>query len=628
MAIEKVIVIKADNSDAVKGIGEVTKSSNELTESVDEANKSIKETGDKSKKATTSASKGFKAMGTAIKSLGIGLIIAAVAGLASALSKNQKFMDAFNSVTGAIGIVLTEVSNVLIDVYESVAKSSENFDALGKVMSGLLTLALTPLKVSFFGIKLAIQEAQLIWEKSFFGGKDAKTIAELNVGILETKTALLDVATGALDAGKDIVTNFGEAITESITIGSDVVDGLSKISVKAALDTAKANVQLENSARLAAAQQGRLVEQFDRSAELQRQARDNESKSIAERTAANDKLLIVLNKQKKAMIKQADLQIADARAKDKVNSTIETQVALTEALGNKEAVLAQITGFKSEQDVNRIALLKEENELNLTISDAEKERRLAQLEFEKSQTDDPLEKLEKEKERLEEENQQIIDDLEYKQTLYAEGTQARIDAEQDYLNRKQEVDNQIIANNKLTQKQITANKKTEDDKQIELDNKVKDAKVSIANNTLSLIQEVAGKGTKLAKIAAVAQATMSGIKGVQNAYTTAQESPITAAFPAYPLIQAGLAGAFSALQIKKILSTSETSAGSAAGGSAASGGGATPSAPSFNLVEGSGSNQIAQGLQASDSPIQAVVVSGDITTAQSVDRNIVENSTI
>ena len=626
--IEKTIVIKADTQDAVKGIDDVAQSSDELTKSVDKTNKSIKETGDKSKKAATSASKGFKAMGTALKALGIGIVVAAVAGLAAALSKNQKFMDAFNSVTGAIGIVLSEVSNVLVDVYQSVSKSSENFDALGKVMSGLLTLALTPLKVSFFGIKLAIQEAQLIWEKSFFGGKDAKTIAELNVGILETKTALLDVATGALDAGKDIVTNFGEAITESITIGSDVVDGLSKISVKAALDTAKANVQLENSARLAAAQQGRLVEQFDRSAELQRQARDNESKSIAERTAANDELLNVLNKQEKAMLSQAELQIADAVAKDKVNSTIETQVALTEALANKEAVLAQITGFKSEQDVNRIALLKEENELNLTVSDSEKARRLAQLEFEKEQATDPLEKLQIEQERLDLENQQIIDDLEYKKTLYAEGTQARIDAEQDYENRKQEVGNSITANDKATEKQITANKKIEDDKKIALDEQVKDAKVAIANNTLSLIQEVAGKGTKLAKIAAVAQATMSGIKGVQNAYTTAQESPITAAFPAYPLIQAGLAGAFSALQIKKILSTSETSVGGAGGAGGAGGGGGAPSAPSFNLVEGSGSNQIAQGLQASDSPVQAYVVSGNVSSAQSLDRNIIENSEI
>ena len=627
--IEKTIVIKADTQDAVKGIDDVAQSSNELTESVDKTNKSIKETGDKSSKASRLASKGFKAMGTALKTLGIGIVVAAVAGLAAALSKNQKFMDAFNSVTGAIGIVLSQVSNVLVDVYQSVSKSSENFDALGKVMSGLLTLALTPLKVSFFGIKLAIQEAQLIWEKSFFGGKDAKTIAELNVGILETKTALLDVAKGALDAGKDIVTNFGEAITESITIGSDVVDGLSKISVKAALDTAKANVQLENSARLAAAQQGRLVEQFDRSAELQRQARDNESKSIAERTAANDELLNVLNKQEKAMLSQAELQIADAVAKDKVNSTIDTQIALTEALANKEAVLAQITGFKSEQDVNRIALLKEENELNLTISDSEKARRLAQLEFEESQTDDPLEKLEKEKERLEEENQQIIDDLEYKQTLYAEGTQARTDAEEEYKNRKQEIDNGITENERLQREQRVK------DAQIESDAKrdIQSASLDSVNAGFSILKQFAGKNKTLQKASLIGENAVGIAKNIIN--TTAANGRLTleGGISAPLLIAAnkirmytGIATSIAATA--KGLSQLGGGGGGGGGGASSAGGGGAPSAPSFNLVQGSGTNQIAQGLQSQDQPIQAYVVSGDVTSAQSLDRNTISNSTI
>jgi len=618
MSIVKDIIIKGDSSDAVKSIKDIKKASDSLTDSVKDTNKEIEKTKDTSKKAGKSGNKAFKLLGsavkgvgTAFKALGIGLVVAAFAALANAMSKNQKVMDGINSILGTIGIVFTQISNVLIDVYENVSKSSENFNALGKVMSGLLTLAITPLKAGFFGIKLAIQQAQLIWEKSFFGGKDIETIAELNVGILETKNSLLEVAEEALSAGKTIVNNFGEAITEASNITNAVIEGVSKISVKAAFETAKANVHIENSARLAAAQQGRLVEQFDRAAELQRQARDNESKSIADRTKANDALLVVLEKQEKAMLSQADLQIADAVAKNKINNNIETQVALTEALANKEAILAQITGFKSEQDVNRIALLKEEIELNLSISDAEKERRLAQLEFDESQEENAILKLEKQRERLEEENQIIIDDLERKRGLYEEGTQARTDAEQDYLNKKQVIDNAVVVNEKAKNKEI------EDDAE-----RVKQAKIGIASATLNVLGSLAKEGSALAKGVAASQALINTYQGVTAAMSAVSviPEPMGSILKVANAVAVGVAGL---INVKKILSTQPItkSAPSSAGSS-------VPPAPSFNLVAGSGSNQIAQGLASQQQPIQAVVVSGDVTTAQSVDRNIVTNSTI
>jgi hypothetical protein len=57
------------------------------------------------------------------------------------------------------------------------------------------------------------------------------------------------------------------------------------------------------------------------------------------------------------------------------------------------------------------------------------------------------------------------------------------------------------------------------------------------------------KGVKLAS------ATMSGIEGTMNAYKTAQGSPITGVFPAYPFVQAGIAAAFAAVNVAKIAKT-------------------------------------------------------------------------
>jgi len=155
-----------------------------------------------------------------------------------------------------------------------------------------------------------------------------------------------------------------------------------------------------------------------------------------------------------------------------------------------------------------------------------------------------------------------------------------------------------------------------------------DFKVNTAKGTLNLIGAIAKEGSAVAKGYQVAQATISGIEGVQAAFSTAAKSPITTFFPPYPFIQAGIAGAFSAVQIQKILSVKPGSSGTAQfSGGGGSGGGATP-APAFNLVAGSGTNQIAEGLSQQPTPLRAFVVSSEQTTAAAIDRNIVDNASL
>jgi hypothetical protein len=70
--------------------------------------------------------------------------------------------------------------------------------------------------------------------------------------------------------------------------------------------------------------------------------------------------------------------------------------------------------------------------------------------------------------------------------------------------------------------------------------------------------------------------------------------------------------------------------GSAKGGGSVggdSGGGSSAPAPSFNVVGNSGVNQIAQTL-GNQQPVQAYVVANNVTTQQSLDRNIVSNASL
>ena len=86
---------------------------------------------------------------------------------------------------------------------------------------------------------------------------------------------------------------------------------------------------------------------------------------------------------------------------------------------------------------------------------------------------------------------------------------------------------------------------------------------------LSTISDLIGKQTVAGKIAAVAATTIQTYVAAQEAFTNAQKSPITAAFPAYPYIQAALAVATGIKNVKAILSTPVPGGG---------GGGSAPSA--------------------------------------------------
>lgn len=615
MAIEKVIKIKVDNKDAVKGLQEITGYVDDVGVAAEKASDEVADVGKSAKKSKS----GFKAMatgistvGTALKAAGIGLIIAAIAGLTEAFSRNKRVMDTVEIVMGTIQDVFSQVANALIDTYDAVTKSSENFDALGKTISGLLTLAFTPLKLAFYGIIAAAEGVKLAYEKMF---GDEASIAAAQADLDETAKQLVQISLDAIEAGKAVVTNFSEAVTEVSNIATIAGDNLSKVSIEAAKNQAKANKEAIDGAKLAEAEAGRLVAKYERQAELQRQIRDDVSKSVSVRQEANDKLAVILDEQEKSLLAQADAIIAGANAEVQKSNSIENQAALISAMAGKEQVLADIAGKRSEQLTNQTALLREQKDLVTSTTDAELERQRIQREFEAEQETDPLLKLQKQKEALDLENQAILDDLERKKELYAEGTQARIDAEQDYANKKQAIDNKITVNTNKSAEIQSAN-------DIQWADLTASAKLDIAGQALGAIaglvdrQSVAGKGI------AIAQVGVSTASGIIKALAA---NPPPNPLGAIGATIVGIAGLASTLSIAKEKIPSATGKGFVSGG--ASGGAAPPKAPSFNLVEGTADNQINDSINlGNQEPVKAFVVSGDVTTAQSLDNNIITES--
>jgi len=606
--VEKTIEINVDSKGAVKGV-------NELEKSIDGVNSSLKETsgftgsiegvGEGAKKSTKGIgglSKGFKGLGTAIKATGIGLVIGLLAKLGEVFMQNQKVADLFNTAFEAVSIAFNDFVSFVVKNTSGVIKF---FDAIFKN-------PLESLKSFAKAFKENIQErfdsyldtlgylASAV--KKVFSGDFAGALDDVKSAGKES----LDVLTGVnntFDKGKEFVEKTTEAVKNYVTE-----------TVKAA----KENVNLANAAEIAAAQQSLLVEKYDRQAEQLRQIRDEERNSISERKKANDDLLLVLEQQEKAMLATADAQLKSAQAEAAKNNSIENQVAVTEALANRLGVLAQIEGFRSEQKANDLALDREQIELTNSKAESESNLSIERKRFNAEQIEDELARLEALKE---------IDLLE---------------AEQESLRLQAIVDNANAETQAKVDAQIALDEFNEQSRQtnLERDKEISKARVDISKaeaeaksknlanteNALNSLGALAGEQTAAGKGLAIASATINTYRGVSDALAAKTVTPFETALKfvnAAAILGNGLKN------VQKIVSVKVPKTGGGGGASAGGGGGAAPAPPSFNVVGASETSVLADTVaEQTNEPVQAYVVSNDVTTAQSLENNIVEGATL
>jgi len=182
------------------------------------------------------------------------------------------------------------------------------------------------------------------------------------------------------------------------------------------------------------------------------------------------------------------------------------------------------------------------------------------------------EKARKEKEAEDEANRILKEQEDRAEELEEE----KLIDEENFAERKEELDRRrkLIQNDEIIsadQKKALLFALTQQEKQLDnevLENKeeVEAAKFQMAKDVFNGISNLASlfaseneasarKQFELNKALSIGQTIIATYEGAQNAYRTAQKSPYTAAFPAYPAVQAGLAIAAGLGQVKKIAST-------------------------------------------------------------------------
>ncbi len=314
----------------------------------------------------------------------------------------------------------------------------------------------------------------------------------------------------------------------------------------------------------------------------------------------------------KSTIKLRRQQVeADLAALKSSQDLYDTQFKLLAKIQGKEF---QRSGAAIEKQAQIIALEtqlieldKEQETVNKKNSDARKKRQ------------------EDEQKRLEKLNEERIKQLDAEKAILQEGVDFLKDANFEEV---ESTFNKYAAMGELSLQYY------QDEEDLRKRNK--EFAIKSAFETLDLISNITElfgkKGEKQAKRAFEVQKAAQIATTLGTTYLSATQAYASQFLPlpdpSSPVrggIAAGLAVAAGLANVAKIASQ-KFEGGGATGGTSVSGSVPdAPSAPQFNVVGDSGVNQLAQLQQ---QPTQAYVVSGEVTTAQALDRNRVQNATL
>ena len=318
-------------------IGDLKKELEEVKKGVE----SIGENTKKTEKETSGLAKGLKKLGTGFKNIakasGIVFVLQkAFEVLVDVFKQNQQAVDLFNTAFEFVSIAMNDFVNFLFNNVGNITQVFKDIFENPKEKISELASAI------YDGIVVRFNELLEVF------GLLGDAIGELFAGNFS------EAAKIAKEAGREVVD-----VVTGVDKSFDEVAEKVKTYTIATYNSAKANVELAKSAEIAAVQVQGLIEEYDRQAESLRQVRDDTSKTFAERIQANEDLGKVLEEQMTQMLALRQIELDAAQTDyDKLGNQ-ENLIKLLEAKNELAAVEAQITGFRSEQLTNQVALEQE-----------------------------------------------------------------------------------------------------------------------------------------------------------------------------------------------------------------------------------------------------------------------------
>lgn len=591
MAIEKTINIDVNSKKAQKDV-------KDLEKSIEGVNKEVKEVGESSNELTgqldnltggaISKFKGFrgtlknvitsfKSLRVAIIGTGIGALLIAVVALGQAFTRSEEGQNKFQKILGVIGSVVGNLLDLLADLGENIISAFENPKQALKDFTKLIKENIVNRFEGLLELFPKLGKAISLLFKGEFsaaGKVAADAVGKVTLGV--------DSVTDSVSAAIEKVKEFSVEVAKDAANAAKIADLRAKadrLDRKLIVDRAKADRD-----RATLLEQSVNKEKFtvqERIAFLQEAADLEEKITNQEIEAARLRL----------QAQQAENALGKSTKEDKeAAAQLEADLIQLETakLTKQKEVTSQIIAFKAEEAAALKAIADQKA--------AEDKERLDQEELEK-----------REREAREKENQDKI----------AADKVAR--------------DQRILASEQAIQNKITA------------------AKAQAVNAAISLFgaESAAGKAALIARQLLAAQEmiaeakktiTFSSLVAARSQAAVAEGTAQTAkvGFPqniplliGYALQAVGIVSAITSA-VSKTKSVASSLGGGGGGGASIS----TPTAPasqppSFNIVGASDTNQLADAIGGqTQQPVQAFVVANDVTTAQSLENNIVEGATL
>lgn len=570
----------------------------------------------KSQKGTKGLAGGFKKVGTALKGAGIGLLITALATMMEVFKSNQGALDAFSTGMTGLKIAATDLFKFLennvgtvVDYFKQLFENpKEKIEELGVAIGEGLTKRFEQLMET-----LGLAGKALF---QFFSGDFAKAWETAKEAAVQS----VDIITGEDGGLKKIID-----ITQKAT--SAIID-----YTTATLETAQALTANAKAAEFLEIKNRELQLSYQKQAELQRQIRDDEAVSIEQRIIANEKLGAILKEAVKAEQAVVQKRIEFLEFENSVlGSNQERELELANLRVEKLDIEERIAGVQSEQLTNTNSLLREQRDLKNSIIDTD----IALLDIESSTKaileKDEMEKLDIiEKSSLQKYTIQKAS-LDAEIALHKEGTAAF----QDATNQRNILEAQRTADISLQQKARLDLEIKQEAAASEAKREIQQQNLDSVQTGINLVKQYAGENKKIQAAAILADSSVGIAKTIiatQSANAAALATPqaiATSGVAAVPVIAANnIAAGVSIAGITAATAAGLASLGQSGGGR---GGGASQSlgggsqgggAPQFNTVGTSGFNQVAGSIaDQNQQPVKAYVVSTDITTQQSLDRN-------
>ena len=594
-------------------------------------------------KSVGGATKGFNLMKVAIIGTGIGALLLGILAVSKAFTSSEegqnkfaKIMAVIGSVTGNLTTMLSDLGMMIIGVFENPKQAIID---LKDLIVENITNRITSLIDTFGFLGSAIKK---VFSGDFTGAlDDAK-----NAG-----NSYVDSLTGVKDTIGKVTESVKELATEIVKEGriaagiADQRAKADKLDRQILVDRAKANKERADLLNKAVDKEKFTLQ--ERIGFLQEAGKLEDEITAKEIEAAQLRLSAKISENALANSTKEDLEEEATLRANLINLETAKLTKAKEVTGqiialNTEAAAAakliadeEIAAAQAVQDFKDSLRLKDKENKFAEI-EAEKEARLLALEelklseTEKQQMILDVENAFKEQKKLIEEEEATV--LAEEKEAFLESKLGEEEASLEEQKAADLVELQRLGGTEAEKLAIVKYYNDQEEAAEEIKNK---AELDMAQQTFAGVANLLGESSKAGKAAAAAAALINTYQGITAELATKTVTPFGFALK---LVNIASTAAIGFKSVKDILKTNPKSPSGGASNPAAGAGGAPtaepvpPTAsipPEFNTVGAGSTNQLADAIGGqSQQPIQTYVVSNDVTSAQSLERNIVTGATI